>query len=102
MVHINHEVTVALDYRFAYRTNINGKLKILNTTFGHNLGAVEGSGTLYLESPLMPAGRFDDFFACSNNATLELVVPEIIISLLICFQVFQILNCLAQKPLLAQ
>lgn len=72
VVHINHEVTVALDYRFAYRTNINGKLKILNTTFGHNLGAVEGSGTLYLESPLMPAGRFDDFFACSNNATLEL------------------------------
>lgn len=72
VVHINHEVTVALDYRFAYRTNINGKLKMLNTTFGHNLGAVEGSGTLYLESPLMPAGRFDDFFACSNNATLEL------------------------------
>lgn len=72
VVHINHEVTVARDYRFAYRTNINGKLKILNTTYGHNLGAVEGSGTLYLESALMPAGRFDDFFACSNNATLEL------------------------------
>lgn len=72
VVHINHEVTVARDYRFAYRTNINGKLKILNTTYGHNLGAVEGSGTLFLESALMPAGRFDDFFACSNNATLEL------------------------------
>ncbi len=55
--------------RFAYRTTINGILDI-GTTYGHNLGTVMGTGKLYLESPTLPAGRFNSFFSCSGG-TLE-------------------------------
>lgn len=55
--------------RFAYRTTINGILDI-GTTYGHNLGNVEGTGKLYLESETLPAGRFNSFFSCTGG-TLE-------------------------------
>ncbi len=55
--------------RFAYRTTINGILDV-GTTYGHNLGTVMGTGKLYLESPTLPAGRFNPFFSCSGG-TLE-------------------------------
>jgi hypothetical protein len=38
---------------------------------GHNLGAVTGSGTLYLESQVIPAGKYTSILDCSNNSTLE-------------------------------
>lgn len=64
-------VTTDVDYASAYRTTINGTLEVESTTFGHNLGTVSGTGTLYLESGTFPAGRFADFLDCANNATLE-------------------------------
>ncbi|MGD9978460.1 MAG: hypothetical protein AB7S54_11060, partial [Bacteroidales bacterium] len=65
------EVTTDINYASAYRITINGTLKVVSPTFGHNLGTVSGSGTLYLESGTIPAGRYTDFFDCSSNATLE-------------------------------
>ncbi|MGQ1946924.1 glycine-rich domain-containing protein [Geofilum sp. OHC36d9] len=72
VVIINSEVSVTENYRFAYKTIINSKLIIDKDTYGHNLGLVEGSGTLYMEDALMPAGRYTAFFDCSGDATLEL------------------------------
>lgn len=55
--------------RFAYRTTINGTLDV-SSTYGHNLGTVDGTGTLYLTGPILPAGRFTSFLTCSGG-TLE-------------------------------
>lgn len=71
VVVINHEVTLDKDYCFAYRTTINDKLKVDKAHFGHNLGTIKGNGTLYLESALMPAGRYSEFLDCGGDATLE-------------------------------
>lgn len=65
------EITTDINYASAYRIMINGTLKVLSSTYGHNLGTVSGSGTLYLESGTFPAGKFTDFLDCSNGATLE-------------------------------
>jgi len=46
---------------------INGTLD-LGTTYGHNLGTVSGTGTLKINGPNIPAGRFDSFFSCSGGA----------------------------------
>lgn len=54
----------------AYRTAINGTFRSISGYSGHNLGAVSGSGTLYLESQVIPAGKYTNFFDCSNNSTL--------------------------------
>lgn len=71
IVVVNNVVTAKNNYTFSYRTTINGTLKIDPATYGHNLGTVTGSGKLYLESGLLPAGRFDSFFDCATNSTLE-------------------------------
>lgn len=68
---VDDTVTLDANYASAYRIEINGKLIVPAATFGHNLGTVSGSGTLYLENGTFPAGRYTDFFDCSNNATLE-------------------------------
>lgn len=64
-------VTVNENYARTYRTKIGGKLEIAPAYYGHNLGTVTGSGTLYLEKGTFPAGRYTTFFDCANNATLE-------------------------------
>ena len=71
IVIVNHEVTADANYCSAYRLTINNKLRIVSPYFGHNLGTVDGSGTLYLESGTFPAGRYTDFLDCTNNSTLE-------------------------------
>ncbi|MHC1703482.1 MAG: beta strand repeat-containing protein [Tenuifilaceae bacterium] len=68
---IDHVVETNSNYCFAYNTTINGTLKILPSTFGHNLGSINGGGTLYLESPNLPAGNYLSFFDCTGNGTLE-------------------------------
>lgn len=68
---IDHEVTADASYCFAYQTTINGKLKMVKPFFGHNLGNVDGTGTIYLEAGNLPAGNFDSFLDCSNNGTIE-------------------------------
>jgi hypothetical protein len=55
--------------RFAYRTTIDGQLDV-GATYGHNLGSIDGNGTLYMESPTLPAGRLTSFLNCSGG-TLE-------------------------------
>ena len=45
IININHEVTLDANYCSAYRITINDKLKVISTSYGHNLGTVNGSGT---------------------------------------------------------
>lgn len=69
VIRAGDEISTNGNKRFAYRTTLNGKLNI-GTSYGHNLGSVDGTGTLALESNLLPAGRFTSFFNCSGG-TLE-------------------------------
>jgi len=71
IVTIDHEVTADANYCFAYKTNINGKLKAVASSYGHNFGTVYGNGTLYLENSVFPAGRFASFLDCAGSGTLE-------------------------------
>lgn len=66
-----HEVTLDKNYISSYLTTINGKLKVDKTKYGHNLGFVNGVGTLYLEESILPAGRFDNFLDPYGNGTVE-------------------------------
>ncbi|TAJ13131.1 T9SS C-terminal target domain-containing protein [Marinilabiliaceae bacterium JC017] len=71
LVIINHEITLTDNSISSYRTTINdgGMLKV-GTTYGHRLGEVLGTGTLYLESGRLPAGIYDDF-ASPTGGTFE-------------------------------
>jgi hypothetical protein len=60
-------VTINTNNCYAYKTTINGRLEIKSPSFGHNLGTVDGNGTLYLESGSFPAGVFTAFLSCANN-----------------------------------
>ncbi len=71
IVNVDHEINVDASYCSAYRTTINGKLNIIAPYYGHNLGTVDGEGTLYLESGTVPAGKYTSFLDCSGNSTLE-------------------------------
>ena len=71
IVNINHQVRTDINYCFAYKTTINNKLTIVSPTFGHNLGLVEGTGTLTLQGANLPAGNFTTFLNCSTGGTLE-------------------------------
>ena len=55
--------------RFAFKTTINGTLEV-GTSYGHNLGTVDGTGKLYLQQANLPAGDFVSFLGCSGG-TLE-------------------------------
>ncbi|PLX21191.1 MAG: hypothetical protein C0599_08190, partial [Salinivirgaceae bacterium] len=67
----SHTVTTYSNYSSAYRLTLDGTLNVDNSTYGHNLGTVSGSGTLHLEGATFPAGRYTAFFDCSNDAVLE-------------------------------
>jgi hypothetical protein len=72
IVTIDSIVTIGVsNHCFSYRTTINNRLEILSSTYGHNLGNVEGNGTLYLENGVLPAGKFTQFLDCSNYGVLE-------------------------------
>jgi hypothetical protein len=64
-------VTINSNNCYAYRTTINNRLEIKSPSYGHNLGTVDGTGTLYLESGSFPAGVFTTFLSCANNGTVE-------------------------------
>jgi hypothetical protein len=64
-----HTISTNGNRRNAYSLTINGRLNV-GTTYGHNFGTVDGTGTLSLESGTLPAGRFDDFFQCGGG-TME-------------------------------
>jgi len=71
IVIIDNTVSTSTNYCSAYRTTINGTLKVVSPTYGHNLGIVDGSGTLYMETGNLPAGDYTAFLDCLSNATLE-------------------------------
>jgi hypothetical protein len=72
IVHIREGDVINLD-RFrvlAYRTNLNGRLEI-GTQAGHNLGRIEGSGTLAVEEGKLPTGILTAFMAAATGSTIE-------------------------------
>ncbi|MBN1158028.1 MAG: hypothetical protein JXA61_01495 [Bacteroidales bacterium] len=66
IIRAQDSVTTNGNRRFAYRTTINGTLDV-GSTYGHNLGHLEGTGKLYLTGPVLPAGRFTSFLSCSGG-----------------------------------
>jgi len=64
-------VTLNTNQAFTYRMTINGTLRSVQPYYGHNIGIVSGSGTLYTDGGPFPAGRYDSFFDCSIGGTLE-------------------------------
>jgi len=71
IVIINHVVTIDINSISAISTIINDTLRILAPSFGHNLGIVEGNGTIYMESGNIPAGNYTSFLDCAGNGTFE-------------------------------
>jgi autotransporter-associated beta strand protein len=71
IINTGNIVTANTNYCSAYQTTINGKLQLNAATYGHNLGTVNGNGTLSLQSGNFPAGVFNSFFDCANNGTIE-------------------------------
>ncbi len=57
----SHEVTIENNRRRSFITRIMGSLHI-GATEQHNLGLVEGNGTITLDRGLLPAGKFNTFF----------------------------------------
>lgn len=71
IVIVKNHVTVPVNYIVSYKTVIKSTgILDVGTTFGHRLGVVSGTGTLYLERGDMPAGDYDDFFA-PDSGTVE-------------------------------
>jgi len=71
MVRINtgHTVILPSNGVSSYTTTINGQLNV-NLTYAHRLGNVDGTGTLYMQRPSLPAGDYDRFFSAFGG-TLE-------------------------------
>jgi hypothetical protein len=64
-----HTVDVTSNNITGYLTEIYGTLK-LYSTYGHRLGIVNGTGTLYTELGDIPAAVYDNFFS-SAGGTME-------------------------------
>ncbi len=68
---IDHVVTTDINNIFVLSTIINNELRVVSPTFGHNLGDVDGDGTIYLENGNLPGGNYTSFIDCSGNGTIE-------------------------------
>ncbi len=68
-INVGDTVTVPSNFISSYTTEINGVLKV-DSTFGHRLGDVTGTGTLYTKRESLPAG-FYNAFCSSGGGTLE-------------------------------
>jgi gliding motility-associated-like protein len=68
---IDNIVTADINNIFALSTTINNRLIIDPPIFNHNLGVVDGDGTIYLKGGNLPAGNYDAFVDCSGNGTIE-------------------------------
>ena len=71
IVIIDHQIRTDVDYCFAYTTTVNNKLIVQYPTYGHNLGLVEGNGTIVLGNGNIPAGNYGTFLSCTGGGTLE-------------------------------
>ena len=69
IVNSGHTVTSAANGILTYTTEVNGDV-LLNSTFGHRFGEVSGTGKIYTEREVIPAGFYDDFFSATGG-TLE-------------------------------
>jgi len=70
-VTIDHVVTADINYISVLNTTINNELRIMASTYGHDLGNIEGDGKLYVESGNLPGGTYNDFVDCSGDGTIE-------------------------------
>jgi len=71
IVYVAHDVHMPDNFMASYTTNILGTGTVdIGTSFGHRLGAVNGTGTLYIERGDLPAGVYDGFFA-NDSGTVE-------------------------------
>ncbi|MBK7488864.1 MAG: hypothetical protein IPI74_03425 [Bacteroidales bacterium] len=68
---IDHVVTADIDFISVLNTVINGELRLVSPTYGHNLGNVTGNGKIYVEGGNLPGGTYTAFTDCSGNGTIE-------------------------------
>lgn len=68
-INTGHTVTTLSNFVSSYTTEVQGEVRV-NSTFGHRFGEVTGSGLIYTEREVIPAGVYDDFFS-SAGGTLE-------------------------------
>lgn len=64
-----HSIIMNQNYILNYKTTINGTLDV-GTTFGQNIGYVDGTGELYVERGDIPAAVYDDFIL-ENTGTFH-------------------------------
>ena len=71
VVEIYNAVNIVQNLKTAYQTHIDtgGRLDI-GTTFGHYLGEVSGYGTLKQDFGNLPAGNYEEFFACDGGTMI--------------------------------
>ncbi len=68
---IDHVITADINYISVLNTVINGELRLVSPTYGHNIGDVTGNGKIYVEGGNLPAGTYTGFTDCSGNGTIE-------------------------------
>ena len=68
---IDHIVTTDINNISVISTTVNNELRVVSSTFGHNLGNVIGNGKIYLEEGNLPGGNYASFIDCSGNGTIE-------------------------------
>ena len=68
---IDHVVTADLNFISVLSTVLNGELRLVSPTYGHNLGDVTGNGKIYVEGGNLPGGTYTGFTDCSGNGTIE-------------------------------
>jgi fibronectin-binding autotransporter adhesin len=66
-------ILMNVNARTAFNSTLNGTL-VLNTSFGHNLGTISGTGTMKTQTNTFPAGTYTSFVS-SAGGTIEYVGP---------------------------
>ena len=68
---IDHVVTIDINNISVISTTVNNELRVVSSTYGHNLGNVIGNGKIYMEKGNLPGGNYSSFIDCSGNGTIE-------------------------------
>jgi hypothetical protein len=69
IINPGHTIHTNGNRRFSFTTTIGGTLDA-GTSYGHNLGTVQGTGKILMLQPNLPAGDFSSFLSCEGG-TLE-------------------------------
>ena len=59
----------------SYRTTLNGRIDV-GTEIGHNLGRIDGGGTLAVVEGKLPVGNYTQFLAPGTGSTIEYGGPD--------------------------